>query len=227
MTSKIFERLDEERVRLEAQRRDAQAALDAAALDLAAGKRDAQQELTAVELELAEVRKKLERNQAARREAERQDTVEARKERRQCLEKAVARANQAAAVDRVEVAKKLDKLFNEAGALLERWAQLGRAIGSDTHSVLSLVAKDQEHMLRMYESVANFARGSGDGAAGALAHALSKNRIGVAGVYMSELDGIRPVGSTPYSFEDFAEAAADRLASGLQRAIAAQASVQE
>jgi hypothetical protein len=214
----VLERINQRIGALGAQLQAAQTALDELALDEAAGKPDARAELVAVEDELAGISHQIERAKAARRAAEKQTTKETielnTKRTRHQASQAVS-----AAVDRVALAKKLDDAFKQLGGLLSQWEAVGIEIHNDVADVSAFVAgKNGVDAARYLDPLARFTRGN-NGSTGALAHALTSNGVGTRGVYHHELALIR---SEPFSFEDFAKLAADRLAAHLSGMVGEQ-----
>lgn len=174
------------------------------------GEKGAREKLRATERALEEAERALAANAVAHKRALEEHEIESKVDHSERAKKALADVATLAGTERPRVAREIDQAFKRIGALLTEWERLGQVIRENAYSICDYGAEHDRHLLRIFEPIARLATGNADGAAAAIAHDLAANGIGVTGVYVDALNGIKPSGA-PFSLEDFAQLAADRL----------------
>jgi hypothetical protein len=213
----LKERLEQNLNNLRDRLRLANETRDEAALAATGGNEAAQAQLDEAEKAVADLEKQVARAEAALRSEGKRKTKQELADESAKAQTAGARAVKAAN-GRVALAKKIDKTFADLGALLEQWKEQGDSIAEDTYTICDFAArKAGAHVERFFDSVSQVARGSTDGCAGALTHALKAAGVGRTGVYHADLAlMVRPLGEA-YSFVEVAELLAERLAAHVSR----------
>ncbi|MGE5621412.1 MAG: hypothetical protein ACM3VY_00135 [Candidatus Bathyarchaeota archaeon] len=217
MSTTRTQNIDQQLRSLRASLAQANSDRDAVALRVAEGDQKAIDEVAAIDEEIRQTQSRISILEAAKREAERQDTTEARAARRAEAERLHAEAIRLAS-DRIKIAEEIDATAAKLGPLLTKWAEVSQDCRRMAVESIDGLVSDYDAARRIKDLVVSNCSGSNSSFAAALNDVLYASGVGRIGIPGQGLFlTLNPGGSL--NLAKMAKLAADQIAERLNRAM--------